>query len=370
VRSRCWLGALACLCQCAGCAGPVAHLPQLDPGAVAAEERRQQIDQIRDYYAGAARVGDVAYRIRVANRAACKERVAPQIGLTAATVQSLPRKYRSYSREALEISWTNPTVISVAAGSPAAAAGIEAGDEILAFNNEPVASTGTRRWLDRWLKRNGTGPVTVALRRDGSDRRTVLHPVIGCDVAVNFTVRAEPNAYTDNEAIVIQSGILRLLRGDADLATIIGHELAHVTMDHHDSKIQNTLFGQIGGAVIDGSLILGGVYTGGAFSREFGRAGALAYSVEFEREADYIGAYYAARAGYDISGTEEVWRAMALERPAAIRLARTHPTSPVRFVQMQNVIVEIADKKRRGVPLEPELKPRRQPLAANPESGY
>ena len=39
-----------------------------------------------------------------------------------------------------------------------------------------------------------------------------------------------------------------------------------------------------------------------------------------------------------------------------MRLATTHPTTPERFVQMQNVAAEIADKKRRQLPLLPELK--------------
>jgi hypothetical protein len=33
------------------------------------------------------------------------------------------------------------------------------------------------------------------------------------------------------------------------------------------------------------------VWTGGLFTRELGRAGRLAFSVDFEREADYVGAY-------------------------------------------------------------------------------
>ena len=73
-------------------------------------------------------------------------------------------------------------------------------------------------------------------------------------------------------------------------------------------------------------------------------------------EADYVGAYYAARTGYDIAGTEEVWRTVSLEVPSMIRTATTHPTSPVRYLQMKKVIDEIADKKRRGVTLLPELK--------------
>ncbi len=108
--------------------------------------------------------------------------------------------------------------------------------------------------------------------------------------------------------------------------------------------------------VIDGGLLLGGIYTGWTFSKHFEKAGAMAYSVDFEREADYVGAYYAARAGYDISGTENIWRAVALEDPRSIRLATTHPTTPARFVFMRKTIAEIEDKERRHLPLVPELK--------------
>jgi predicted Zn-dependent protease len=45
--------------------------------------------------------------------------------------------------------------------------------------------------------------------------------------------------------------------------------------------------------------------TGSLFTRELGRPGRLAFSVDFEREADYVGAYYAARAGYDLVGAGE-----------------------------------------------------------------
>jgi len=62
-----------------------------------------------------------------------------------------------------------------------------------------------------------------------------------------------------------------------------------------------------------------------------GKAGAGAFSVDFEREADYVGAYYATRAGYEVAGTEEVWRAMSLEDPSSIRIATTHPATPVRW---------------------------------------
>jgi predicted Zn-dependent protease len=82
----------------------------------------------------------------------------------------------------------------------------------------------------------------------------------------------------------------------------------------------------------------------------------MAYSVGFEREADYVGAYYAARAGYDTKSTEEIWRRMALVHPHSILSGRTHPIAAVRFLQIQKTTAEIEEKKRRGQPLNPALK--------------
>jgi predicted Zn-dependent protease len=149
---------------------------------------------------------------------------------------------------------------------------------------------------------------------------------------------------------------LRITKTDAELALIVGHELGHVTMGHYQKRTINGLIGEFGGAMIDGGFLLGGIYTGRAFSNYLERAGMMAFSVGFEREADYVGAYYAARAGYDISGGENIWRTMSLEHPDSIRLAKTHPTSPERFLFLQKVTAEIADKKSRNLPLVPDLK--------------
>jgi len=41
--------------------------------------------------------------------------------------------------------------------------------------------------------------------------------------------------------------------------------------------------------------------------------------------------------------------------PDDIWIGRTHPITPVRFVQVQKVIAEIADKQRRNAPSVPEF---------------
>ena len=339
----------------AGCAGPVSKLPTASPTAIATEQYRQQLAAVRAYYRDLSRVDNVAFRIRTANARFCRKNVAAQIGLFAGTVRSLPRKYRSVAGKALNLTWGTPRVIAVADGSPAALAGLKPGDEVLKLNGATVPKAGTARWIGKSVKADGTAPITLTAQRRGKERTLTLYPVMGCSIPIALQATPIPNAYSTGDKIVIQSGILRIAHGDADLAIVIGHELAHANLGHIRKRQENALIGEIGGAIIDGGLLLGGIYTGGTFAKHFEKAGARAYSVEFEREADYVGAYYAARAGYDISGAENLWRAFALEEPANIRLTTDHPTSPARFVYMRNTITEIEAKERRHLPLVPEL---------------
>ena len=347
---------MACVWLCTACAGPSTNVPALPADDVAAERHRQEIAQLRDYYTQLRRLDTVAFRIRTANRADCKQWVSGQIGLLAVTPQSLPRKYRSFSAEALNLTSARPTVISIVEGSPAAAAGIVTGDELMTFNNESIPITGTPRWIEGVLRDHGERQLAVTLRRDGVDKTVTVTPAIGCAIPITLETNAELNAYTDYKKIVIYSGMLRIARTDDELAVLVGHELAHVNMGHYQKKLQNAVLGALGGVLVDGGFALATMNTGGSFTRHFYQAGAMAFSVAFEREADYVGAYYATRAGYDIAGAEAFWAAMGMENPNSISKATTHPTSPVRFLQMRKVAEEIADKKRRNLPLVPELK--------------
>ena len=142
---------------------------------------------------------------------------------------------------------------------------------------------------------------------------------------------------------------MRFTENDQELSLVIAHELAHNTMSHMDSKVQNYVLG----SVLDIIAAAYGVNTQGVF----GNAAAQAYSKEFEAEADYVGLYIMARSGQEINGAANFWRRMAAEHPGNIQKnhAASHPATPERFVAIEKTIEEIHKKIDSGQALTPEI---------------
>jgi predicted Zn-dependent protease len=113
----------------------------------------------------------------------------------------------------------------------------------------------------------------------------------------------------------------------------------------------------LGGLLLDGIAAAGGVNTQGTFTKAGMRIGADHANVEFEAEADYVGMYYMARAGYSTAGVEDIWRKMAVEAPQSIFIKSDHPTTPARFLAIAATSSEIEAKRTKGEPLTPNQKP-------------
>ncbi|MDZ7684890.1 MAG: M48 family metalloprotease [Gammaproteobacteria bacterium] len=96
--------------------------------------------------------------------------------------------------------------------------------------------------------------------------------------------------------VYVTRGILAHLNSEAELAAVLGHEIAHVTEKH---AIRNKNRGKLLGAL----TTVAAIYTGTPGLYELGNlfGGVLltGYSREFELEADKVGAQFMAKAGYD-----------------------------------------------------------------------
>lgn len=176
-----------------------------------------------------------------------------------------------------------------------------------------------------------------------------------CYYYFQLSTDREVNASADGDAVTINYGMLRFIENDDELAGVMGHELAHNLLDHIGAKRDNATMGAVFGALLDVAAAAEGVNTRGDFTDVGGYAGSLGYSPAFESEADYVGLYITARAGYNPRKVAPYWRRLSVAYPESSRGGVTHPGNPERFVGIQKTADEIEAKKRAKKPLLPEM---------------
>lgn len=274
------------------------------------------------------RVGD---KLSVANAALCRnrDRVAYQSGIHIATLATTPGRYQKAARAEFPDIANAATVLYVDPDSAAARAGIDRGDIIEAVNHVTIPSDDTApAAMAAAVARAGAGSSEVTLKRGATTRTVAVAGALACNYPVIMVDDDAINSYTNKEGIFIDRGMLAQLRTDDEIAVVIGHEMGH------------NISGQV-----DGGLGL-------SAELAFGGNGAR---VPLEEEADYIGAYAVARAGFDVDMAPKMWQRLAVTcMPGAIDATTDHPSFPVRIVMLRREVAEIKGKMASGAPLIPD----------------
>lgn len=340
------------------CVAPRTQTPDVDPDLVAAEAARQKEFVLRDWLASQERLNRIAYPLLAGAVPLCGETVRASIGALATNSQSFLPDYRAAAAAVIGGD-DRLRLVHVIDGFPAAEAGLAVGDLIVSVNG--VAAPRGENAIEEWLERlddllDDGGPFTMTVLRDGEQRTVRIEPRTICDYPVHFNPSGVINAYADGKALHVNAGMLRFAADDQELAMAIAHEIAHNAMGHIQAMQSNTMAGGLGGLILDVLAAVGGINTGGVFSQAGAQAAGSTYSVAFEKEADYVGLYIMANAGLEIEGAANFWRRMATANPGSIELAETHPTSPDRFLAVEQTIEEIKLKRELGLPLMPAMK--------------
>jgi len=338
------------------CAAPQSVGPQASTFEIEREAQKQRALAFRRNIADQEKIFATSFPLMAANADFCGKNTRPLYGLVAWNTSALPYNYQNIARQ--EFGLTEQLAVkSVAKYSPAYNAGLRKGDRLISINGEPLKHTKEAyQQLINLMTMSGYRPIEVFYQRGSEILTGHLQPVTGCAYPVLLSSESNINAYADGNKIVISKGILRFTENQDELALVIAHELAHNAMLHINQKQTNVLAGGLGGLAIDALLGAAGVSTGNQFSRLGQQMGSMAYSVAFEQEADYIGMYYLSRAGYTTNYVADFWRRMASDGSANIDQARTHPTSPQRFLAIEKTHDEISYKKQQGLSLTPNMK--------------
>ena len=162
---------------------------------------------------------------------------------------------------------------------------------------------------------------------------------------------AAPGGY-----VLITKGLYQRLTSEAQLAGVLGHEVAHVVQKHHLKVMQKQALLDAGTSLLKdkiskNKLTQRAVSTGAEIS-----ARGLDKSAEYE--ADSMGVVLAARAGYEPYGLPEVLQDMSQVSRAdssVSLLFQTHPLPDDRLTQLSLVSGDQIDKMSNGLTLENRL---------------
>lgn len=154
--------------------------------------------------------------------------------------------------------------------------------------------------------------------------------------------------------MAVYTGIMPVLKTEAALAAVMGHEVAHATLRHGKQRYARVMKQNIIGLVVGGVLLgggqllcktesckrlsaLGGVATGFAitfFDRKFSR--------QDETSADKDGQLFMARAGYDPNEAPKLWDRMSESHggKAPPEFLSTHPSDERRKADLNAWMAE------------------------------
>jgi predicted Zn-dependent protease len=144
--------------------------------------------------------------------------------------------------------------------------------------------------------------------------------------------------------VVVYTGILPVANGDAGLAVVMGHEIAHAIAEHGNERMSQGLLAQMGGVALSTALSTQTAATQQLWMTVYGvgaQYGAIMpYSRLQESEADHLGLVFMAMAGYDPSEAVTFWERMSAQKggKAPPEFLSTHPSDATRIDNIRRLI--------------------------------
>lgn len=148
--------------------------------------------------------------------------------------------------------------------------------------------------------------------------------------------------------ISVFAGILDVAQNQHQLASVLGHEMAHATSKHANERASR---GAVTGTAIDITAAILGAPSDPIYTRsQYERAAQRAYGIQGafdaledlginrpfsrmqESEADEIGMLYMARAGFDPRESVQLWKNMSAQSETKVaEMLSTHPSDETRL---------------------------------------
>lgn len=155
-----------------------------------------------------------------------------------------------------------------------------------------------------------------------------------------------PNAFAlPGGKVGVHSGMFQITRSDAGLAAVVGHEIAHVTLNHSASRQKRAVGALIGGIALDVLLQSQGASSsdraaaGGVYGTLSTTGVLLPFSRNQELQSDRIGTVYMAKAGYNPREAVALWQRFSAYKEKSSNekvpaFLSTHPLDSTRIKKL------------------------------------
>lgn len=210
--------------------------------------------------------------------------------------------------------------------------------EALALSPQQARQMGNQTW-ERILQETGRSTDQAAQERlERIGRRVVAANGFNAGDWEFAVLKGDAvNAFAlPGGKVGFYEGMMKLAQSDAHLATVIGHEIGHVTEQHGAQRVGIAQTANLGLQAVSAALDAGQIAYANQIAALLG-AGVtygivMPYSRGQELEADMVGLNYMARAGYDPAEAIAFWQLMAQSgggSPPAF--LSTHPSNQQRI---------------------------------------
>ncbi|AHE52895.1 M48 family metallopeptidase [Sphingomonas sanxanigenens] len=310
--------------------------PVVGPATAAPLSDDTAIDVLRQLRADDIRLATIADRIARASAAICPV-TQPLPGLVVHDLGQYTSGFRDAARSLFGAD-KGIAIEGIVPGSPAEAAGVQADDRLLAIDDARFDALqgdddhmpAVRAAIDRAM---ADGRGRLELERGGRRLAITVDGVPGCVSRVEIRPSEAYNGWADGITAQLSSAMVDFTQDDDELATVIAHEMAHNILRHrvrlNEAGVSRGLFAQVG------------------------RNARLTRATEIE--ADRLGVYLMARAGFDPHAAARFWDRLLRQHGAGILADGTHLGRRKQVALVTGVAHEIDALKAAGKPLMPPL---------------
>ncbi len=248
--------------------------------------------------------------------------------------------------------WIKASALLAVAGLTACSASPTGRNQLLMFSDQEMSSLGAKTFdqMKKDIPISKNKKVNAYVQCVAKHVTDVIPPQTGFqnwEVVVFDSEQVNAFALPGGK-IGVYTGLLGVAKNQDQLATVIGHEVAHVLADHSNERLSQSQLANAG-------LSLANIAIGASEYKQYQQMtmAALGAGVQYgvilpygrtqESEADVVGLDYMAKAGFDPNQSIALWKNMSAASGGAQppEFFSTHPSHSTRIKELQETITKL-----------------------------